>query len=156
MQSRRAWIGLATLFAILTWESLCGNSLAHAQGASGGRYQSRSGPTITPYLDYFRRDNGQLTPYHNFVQPKFQLRENQQQVDSFMRQEMTRGATLQREVNQLQQMRQSTARPTGSGATYMNYSHFYPQGAAPGIPGGGRAGGGGGMGAGQGGGYGRN
>jgi hypothetical protein len=155
MKRRRTWLGLAILWAIVTWGSLSGDSLALAQGSSGGRYQSRSGPTITPYLDYFRQDNGQLTPYHNFVQPKFQLRENQQQVDGFMRQEMTRGANLQREVNQLQQLRQSTARPTGSGATYMNYSHFYPQGASPGIPGGGRAGGGG-MGAGQGGGYGRN
>ncbi len=104
---------------------------APAQGAYPGRYQSRSGPTITPYLDYFRQDNTVLGPYHTFVRPRAQLRETQRQLDSRLQLEANRNSNLQREF---QQLRESAARPTGSGATFMNYSHYYPptnpQGAA--------------------------
>lgn len=95
---------------------------ASAQRPVGGRYLSPSGPTITPYLDYFRRDNGALDPYHNFVRPKAQLRQVQQQMNSQLQQERARTNQLGQELNK---MRESGAGATGAGSSYMNYMHYY-------------------------------
>jgi len=101
--------------------------LATTQAASAqsprGRYSSPSGPTLTPHLDYFRRDNGVLNPYFNFVRPKFQAYDELRQLESRLQQQDLRQAELRQD---LQAVRETPAAVTGTGATYMNYSHFYP------------------------------
>ena len=103
---------------------VCAADLCLAQGGGGyrsygGRYRSPYGPTITPYLDYFRRDTGVLDPYNTFIRPRRQL---ENQLGQMAQEERAANIRLQQ---QIQGIRQETAAPTGRGATFMNYSHFY-------------------------------
>ena len=85
----------------------------------GGRYSSPYGPTLSPYLDYFRRDTGVLDPYNTFIRPRRQL---QNQIADIVQQEQSETARLQQ---QIQGIRAAEAGPTGTGATFLNYSHYY-------------------------------
>ena len=93
----------------------------------GGRYSSPYGPTLSPYLDYFRRDTGVLDPYNTFIRPRRQL---QNQLDGIVQQERVETTRMQQ---QIQGIRESGAAPTGSGATFLNYSHYYKANPAGGA-----------------------
>lgn len=90
----------------------------------GGRYSSPYGPTLSPYLDYFRRDTGVLDPYNAFIRPR---RELNYQLNNMAAQEQVENARLQREITQLKGVRAPSAAATGTSATYFNYSHYYSQ-----------------------------
>jgi hypothetical protein len=105
--------------AIAVGVVLLATGLALAQGPA--RYEPAR-PTVSPYLNLFRRDLGRVPNYYTLVRPQLQ----QQAIN-----ERTQ-ATLQRQRTQLQGVRQqllnverSTMRPTGSGGGFMNYSHYY-------------------------------
>lgn len=92
-------------------------------GATAQGYQPPAGPTITPYLDYF---NAPISPllenYHTYVRPRADLRSRLRGLDTAM-------TTQQRRLDQLsgdfQQLNSSPAAPTGTGSTFMNYSHYF-------------------------------
>ncbi|HZL90632.1 MAG TPA: hypothetical protein VFB96_19850 [Pirellulaceae bacterium] len=129
----RALLSRRSLMTALALALLVGAAdLCQAQGGRyrsyGGRYTSPYGPTLSPYLDYFRRDTGALDPYNAFIRPRRQL---QNQLADMAQQERTETARLQQ---QIQGVREAAAQPTGTGATFLNYSHYYrtgPGGAPP-------------------------
>jgi len=92
---------------------------ALAQYPRYSRYQSPAGPTMPRELDYFRRDVGVLDPYNTFVAPRRRLEQNLREMD------LQERADVQRTQRSLSQIRQSLAAPTGTGATFMNHSHYY-------------------------------
>ena len=105
--------------------------VASAQGPGryrsyGGRYSSPYGPTLSPYLDYFRRDTGVLDPYNAFIRPRRQL---QNQLGEIVQQGQAENVRLRQ---QIQGIREAQGAPTGTGATFMNYSHYYRSGPAAG------------------------
>jgi hypothetical protein len=85
------------------------------------RYVSPAGGPLPSQLNYFRFDG--LTPllgnYNGIVAPMqnydYQLQQMRQEQHLAMR-------SVEREFAQI---RQSQAAPTGVGATFMNYSHYY-------------------------------
>ena len=90
------------------------------------RYRPPAGPTMPRALDYFRRDVGVLDPYNTFVAPRRQLDRNLQTLQA---QEEYNARRTQQELSQLNaQIKQPTAAPTGTGSTFMNYSHYYSRG----------------------------
>jgi hypothetical protein len=90
------------------------------------RYRPPGGSPIPRQLDYFRRDVGVLDPYNTFVAPRRQLDRNLQTLQA---QEDYNARRTQQELSQLNtQIKQSGAAATGTGATFMNYSHYYPRG----------------------------
>lgn len=117
--------------AVLFLLAACAADVCLAQGgvyrSYGGRYRSPYGPTLSPYLDYFRRDTGVLDPYNAFIRPRRQL---DNQLGQMVQEERAANTQLQQ---QIQGIRAETAAPTGTGATFMNYSHYYrtQQGPAP-------------------------
>ena len=115
------------LGAALFLVAMCVADVSFGQGgyrSYGGRYRSPYGPTITPYLDYFRRDTGVLDPYNTFIRPRRQL---ENQIGQIVQQERAENTRLQQ---QIQRVREEQVAPTGAGATFMNYSHYYRQGPA--------------------------
>ena len=112
------------------------------------RYQSPSRPTLSPYLNYFRADNGALNPFYNFIQPGRQLQSQNQSINQRFDNQQRQIGGLQTFQNGLQNQqvrgrgtgrfgfRSTGASQTGKGATFMNYSHFFQ------IRGGNRGGGG--------------
>ena len=99
---------------------VCASS-AHAQRPS--RYQSPSGATISPYLNYFRQDTGVLNQYYHFVRPDLRLRDTIQDLERTTVQQRSQIRNLESDFLQI---REPSARPTGTGSGFMNYSHFYP------------------------------
>lgn len=93
------------------------------------RYRSPYGPTLSPYLDYFRRDVGVLDRYNAFVSPQIQQRQRfrriEQGVDAY-----------QRDVRQMREeiaeIREPDAPATGTASDFMNFSHYYRVPAAGG------------------------
>ncbi|QEG02203.1 hypothetical protein Mal15_62880 [Stieleria maiorica] len=85
-------------------------------GATNSPYQQR----LSPYLDLLRSDNSILSPYHSFVQPRQQFRQNQtrqfQQLQKLQRafERSATGASAPSERTQ-----------TGRGGTFNNYLHYY-------------------------------
>lgn len=100
------------------------------------RYASTVGePIISPYLNLVRPGTDPGFNYFTLVQPQMQQQRNAEM-----------NASQLQGVNQDLQQAKTGAygptgglRPTGRGASYRNYSHFYP--AMGGQGGGGRAGG---------------
>jgi hypothetical protein len=86
------------------------------------RYRPPAGPTLPSQLNYFRRDVGLLDQFNTFVRPQRQL---EAQLRQMTEQQLADYRQTQRELEQLQQVRPSEAAPTGVGATFLNYSHYY-------------------------------
>lgn len=84
-------------------------------GPSSVPYQQR----LSPYLDLLRADNSVLSPYHSFVQPRQQLRQNQNT-------QAARILTLERSFRQSPGASTQTERlQTGRGGMFNNYLHYY-------------------------------
>ncbi len=102
------------------------------------RYVPRR-PTMSPYLDYFRRDTGLLDPYNLFRKRNVRVNqafEQQRRQLQYQQYQLDQTRFQFQQVQQAQrQMRASGATPTGHGSTFMNYSHYFggspTGGAAP-------------------------
>lgn len=86
------------------------------------RYTPPSRPTMPSQLNYFRQDTGALDSYNAFIVPQRRL---EQQLGNMVQQERNDRRQIQRQLDEITQIRNSTAAPTGTSATFMNYSHYY-------------------------------
>jgi hypothetical protein len=85
------------------------------------RYQPPAGPTLSPYLNYNRPDFSTLpSDYQSFIVPQQRLQRNLYDLSR------TQQADFRKIEQDIQQVRNSAAAPTGTGAGFMNYSHYYP------------------------------
>jgi hypothetical protein len=115
---------LSTTLALLVAAAVF--SLAAPASAQQPRYVPPAGPTLPNALNYFRRDVGVLDPYNTFVGPR---RDLDYQLQTMQAQQQADFRANQRAI---QQIRAAEAAPTGVGAGFMNYSHYYrmPAGGA--------------------------
>jgi hypothetical protein len=90
-------------------------------GQSGPSSYSPSRPTVSPYLNLFRRGANSTTNYHTLVRPQLQqYSANQQQSANI--------GALQQSVQAMQAQRPLSVplvAPTGIGARFNDLSHFY-------------------------------
>lgn len=126
-----AWIGGATdAMAQPGRSSYSAGPRANAGGETPFSSTYRR-PTVSPYMQLQQQGYNPLQQqniYQTMVQP--QVQQQQQQIEQIsQRRQMSR---LQNQVQQIQRDTTSrqvdeSIRPTGHRATYMNYSHFFPQ-----------------------------
>ncbi len=81
-------------------------------------------PTVSPWMGLWQRNTGALDNYHTFVQPQMELNKTLQMQGSALNRQETGLQDLNYEMMQPQGNR-STMMPTGQGATFMSYSHYY-------------------------------
>ena len=119
------WVALVLYVVALAVGSDPGRCLA--QGAGGGRRAGPtrfqpSRPTISPYMNLFRRDTGPIPNYHLYVRPiqRQQALNQQQQLLN-----VEQGMALQELQLGLNQVQRSATGSTGIGAGFRNFSHFY-------------------------------
>ena len=110
---------LAAILLVLISLEMAGAGAARAQG----RYRPQS-PTISPWLNLQQKNAGPLGGYLSNVRPEQQLRDTLQQHQSSIQSNTGGLLTLQGQVRQSE--KKESVRPTGTGSTFMNYSHFYP------------------------------
>jgi len=84
------------------------------------RYMPPMGGTPPSALNLFRFDSRALRNYDNVV---LQTQQNQYQLQNLSARQQANFSATQ---NALSQMREAEAAPTGVGAGFMNYSHYYP------------------------------
>lgn len=105
----------------LAWLTLSPPPTVSAQQRGLRTYQPRR-PTLSPYLDYFRRDVGALDNYNTFRAPRLRR-------DAMNRQQEFNAAQLSRQVEtaqtELEQMRQSALAPTGGVAGFMTHGQYF-------------------------------
>ncbi len=119
---KRLQLGLAVLVACVVLSSA---RAAHAQRG----YTPYRRPTLSPWLNLYRRDSGPLDSYHMFVRPEIRLRETLQRQQANIRRQGAGLNSLGQQMTRYE--REGPVRPTGTGSTFMNYSHFFPvRGAA--------------------------
>ena len=119
---------MASFFSFQAWTAAAVLMLALGSGhgvANGqqGVYQPPGGSPFSPYLNLFRRDTGLLNQYYNYIVP-------QRRLESTLQQQSSAITGLQTQVQgvrgELRQAPTAPNGPTGVGAGYMNYSHYYP------------------------------
>ena len=96
--------------------------------AQHGRTYSPSRPTLSPYLNLFRRDAGAVDNYNSFVRPEIEMQNTLQEQETAVTQQSGRLRLLDRQVERLEGT--SSARSTGAGSRFMNYSHYFQSGRA--------------------------
>jgi hypothetical protein len=99
---------------------------AQQAAAQYPRYVPPAGRTLPNELNYFRRDVGVLDQYNGFIAP---LRQLDNQLRTMQNQQRADFQSAERAISQI---RTSQAAPTGVGAGYMNYSHYYRLPSSPG------------------------
>lgn len=87
-------------------------------------------PILSPYLQLLRPQQGPLPNYQNFVEPRLEMERIRTDQYEYQRQ-FTQQLWQQRQAQAVQGFIASQPRPTGGagGGTFMNYSHFFPQGS---------------------------
>lgn len=103
------------------------SSVAHAQRPN----RSVSRPTLSPYLNLYRREIGYMDPHsRNEMSPYLRYFQSERPT----RRDVTPSATtpapsaeVARAIGRSQQQQMNTGiAPTGTGSTFMNLGHFYP------------------------------
>ncbi|MBN1589432.1 MAG: hypothetical protein JW888_07950 [Pirellulales bacterium] len=113
------------LVSVFLTASLFLSCAASAHAQQGGRkYFRPPSPTISPWMDLFRKDPGPLDNYHSFVRPKQRVYDALGRQNFEIQQQQAQTRDLGQELSRFE--RASLARPTGTGSTFMNYSHYYP------------------------------
>jgi len=100
-----------------------GGQKAFAQAGGPVRYEPQLYPPLSPWLKLYSRQAGPLDNYHSFVRPELQLRETLRRQALLIDQQSAGMSDLRNEVTGLQTGR--PVRPTGAGAVFMGYSHYY-------------------------------
>jgi hypothetical protein len=94
-----------------------------AQGRSPGPYEPQLRPTLSPWLKLYSRQSGPVDNYHSFVRPELQLQDTFRRQDLLNEQQSAGMSDLKTQVTELQTG--GKVRPTGAGAEFMRYSHYY-------------------------------
>ncbi len=81
-------------------------------------------PTISPWMGLWRQDTGVLDNYHTFVRPQTELNATLQMQNAALNRQAAGLQYLNNELMQ-PQISPSGMTPTGQGATFMSYSHYY-------------------------------
>jgi hypothetical protein len=94
------------------------------------RYQP-SRPTVSPYLNLFRENNGVIPNYQSLVRPMLQQQAINQYQGQLLQQQNRRISQLQTGQSQLEQAASPTGKGgafnrMGSSSTFQNTSRFYP------------------------------
>ncbi len=117
---------------VLAVFSLVGGSI-FSQSAIAQSSYSPQGSTISPWMGLFQKNTGALDNYHSFVRPQMDLNQTLQMQNAALSGQAAGLQTLNTEMLQ----GPSGMMPTGQGATFMNYSHYYAgnrQLSHPGAP----------------------
>jgi hypothetical protein len=104
---------------------------ASVASTASAQYVPPAGPTLPVELDYFRPPQGVLDNYNQFVAPKQALASQLRAMDQ---RQATEFKALDRQIRDIDTIRQSRAAATGTAAGFMNYSHYYGMRAGPAAP----------------------
>jgi hypothetical protein len=117
---------------VVAWAVLAGGTLLLSRpGLAQTPGRGYPKPIFSPYLDLFRADPGPLPNYYQFVRPKQELLKTLQHQNTELERQRAGLGAVQHQLSIIE--RQAQAGPTGIGAGFMNYSHYYPAQQSPAL-----------------------
>ena len=128
------WIAVPGL-VLSAWILSTGTVFAQLGATRNSWFPQNNQPPLSAWLELERVTTTPLDSYNQFVKPQLEMerfltaqrREKNRQMDDqkMMQKEISqlRNTTRQNQSYQIQ----SEASPTGKGASYGNYLHYYPQ-----------------------------
>ena len=107
-------------------------------GATRSSWFPQNNPsTLSPWLEMQRISTSELDTYHQYVKPRLEMERLMMAQQREINRQQDIQKTMQREISQARNFRQKAdapdfkmqmgATPTGKGAAYGNYLHYYPQ-----------------------------
>jgi len=136
MKSRMIYIIVLTGMALPIWLLSTGQAMAQFYDTRSSWFPGSNPSAISPWLEMQRASSSELDSYNQFVRPRLEMERLILAQRREMDRQMDRQKVMQKDIAQvrdfqLQQQRQdnqmqSFATPTGKGAVYDNYLHFYP------------------------------
>ncbi len=109
--------------AVLAVVFLAGGTI-FAQAAAAQSVYSPQTPAISPWMGLWQKNTGAVDNYHTFVLPQMQLNQTLQMQNAALNRQEAGLQNLNFDITQ-QQWNQSRIMPTGQGASFMYYSHYY-------------------------------
>ena len=98
-------------------------AVAYSRPAVAQRTYTPQSPTISPWMGLWQRNPGALDNYHTYVQPQMELDRTLQLQNEALARQSAGLRALNYDIMQPQGY--LSMMPTGQGATFMNYSHYY-------------------------------
>jgi len=132
---RKQIIG-SVLIAIALWAALSSFQSVMAQsgrqfGTSRSNWFPQGNPSaLSPWLEMERASTSELDTYNQYVRPRLEMERYLMARQREMNMQRDQQQTLQNEVTRMQIQNYQfygEASPTGKGATFRNYLHFYPR-----------------------------
>ena len=108
---------------VLAFVLLVGGTIFAQPATAQSTYLPQTSP-VSPWMGLWQRNTGPLDNYHSYVLPQMQLNSALQTQNAALGRQ---AAGLQNlgEAMMNQQIGPSGMTPTGQGATFMNYSHYF-------------------------------
>ncbi len=95
--------------------------LATSFASAQSRYVP-SRPPLSPWLNLYRGNLGPVDPYNFWVRPQLEFQDSMRRLSTQFENQRIRVQQLEQETLR---MRLEAARPTGVGARFMDYSHYF-------------------------------
>jgi hypothetical protein len=107
---------------------LCVGLFGLAAGPAFGQqmHYTPATPTMSPWMNMFQSNTGPLDNYNTFVRPRIQLRNTLDQQNQAIDRQAASIYALQNETAQPGTAQRTAVHPTGVNASFMNYSHYFP------------------------------
>ena len=130
---------VVTGLVLSTWMLSNGTLFAQFGGSRNSWFPRNNPPPLSAWLEMERATTSQLDSYHQYVKPQLEMERLLMAQRREANRQMDDQKTMQKEISQMRnsQMRnlqqnqsyqlQTEASPTGKGAGYGNYLHYYPQ-----------------------------
>ena len=99
-------------------------SLSWAQSPYSG-YRPGT-PTISPWMNLFNRNTGPLDNYHTYVQPQLETQRTFRDQNALNQRQQAALGALGKQMTRIEAEHEAPVSPTGTGSTFMNLSHYYP------------------------------
>jgi len=127
------WI-VVTGMVLSVWVYSTGVVVAQLGGTRNSWFPRNNPPPLSAWLELNRATSTELDSYHQYVKPQLEMERLLMSQRREMNRQMDNQKTMQKEISQLRNFRQSQsyqvqseASPTGKGAGYGNYLHYYQQ-----------------------------
>ena len=135
MNKRLFYVIVLTGMSLPIWSLSTGKVTAQFYDSRSSWFPQNNPSAISPWLEMQRASSSELDSYNQYVKPRVELERQMMAQRREMDRQMDRQKTMQKEITQVRDFRQlkqdnqmpSFASPTGKGAVYGNYLHFYLQ-----------------------------
>ena len=134
MKNRILYTIVLTGVTLPIWSLSTGVGMAQFYDTRSSWFPRNNPSAVSPWLEMQRVSSSELDTYNQFVKPRVEMERLMMAQRREMDRQMDHQKTMQKDIAQVRSFQmqkqdyqmQSFATPTGKGAVYGNYLHFYP------------------------------